>query len=94
MSFDRELIKRKMAELAAKDIYVGTSSWKYTLCRARHKEYFQDEIPLAQKSNFAADKAASKRSTVGLEGIFASSKKAVGAGTKGGQRTRKGAAMC
>ena len=29
MPFDREQIKKKAAELAAKGVYVGTSSWKY-----------------------------------------------------------------
>lgn len=29
MAFDRQRIKHKAAELAAKDVYVGTSSWKY-----------------------------------------------------------------
>lgn len=29
MPFDREQIKRTAAELAAKDVFIGTSSWKY-----------------------------------------------------------------
>src|ERR1035438_1713100 len=29
MAFDREQVKRKAAELAAKGIFLGTSSWKY-----------------------------------------------------------------
>ena len=29
MPFDREKIKMKAAELAAKGVFVGTSSWKY-----------------------------------------------------------------
>src|ERR1035441_1017797 len=29
MAFDREQIKKKAAALAAKGVYVGTSSWKY-----------------------------------------------------------------
>src|SRR5258708_876955 len=29
MAFDREQMKVKAAELAAKDVFIGTSSWKY-----------------------------------------------------------------
>jgi len=29
MSFDRDRMRVKAAELAAKEVYVGTSSWKY-----------------------------------------------------------------
>src|SRR5260221_6921971 len=29
MAFDRERIKEKAAELAAKAVFIGTSSWKY-----------------------------------------------------------------
>ena len=30
MSFDREALKRKLAGLAARNIFLGTSSWKYS----------------------------------------------------------------
>ena len=30
MAFDRELLKRNAAELAARGVFIGTSSWKYT----------------------------------------------------------------
>jgi hypothetical protein len=36
MGFDREQMKTRAAELAAKGVFIGTSSWKYQLCRARH----------------------------------------------------------
>jgi hypothetical protein len=29
MSFDRERMKKRAGELAAKGVFVGTSSWKY-----------------------------------------------------------------
>ena len=29
MAFDREQIKKKVAALAAKGVFIGTSSWKY-----------------------------------------------------------------
>jgi hypothetical protein len=29
MAFDREQIKPKLAALAAKGVFIGTSSWKY-----------------------------------------------------------------
>ena len=29
MAFDREVIKQRAAELAAKGVFIGTSSWKY-----------------------------------------------------------------
>jgi hypothetical protein len=29
MPFDRESMKAKAAELAAKGVFIGTSSWKY-----------------------------------------------------------------
>ena len=29
MAFDREAIKQRTAELAAKGVFIGTSSWKY-----------------------------------------------------------------
>ena len=29
MAFDREAIKQRAAELAAKGVFIGTSSWKY-----------------------------------------------------------------
>jgi hypothetical protein len=40
MPFDREQMKVKAAELAAKGVFVGTSSWEYELCRSRHNKYF------------------------------------------------------
>jgi hypothetical protein len=42
MVFDRDRLKTRAAELAAQGVYLGTSSWKYALCRARHKEYFAE----------------------------------------------------
>jgi len=44
MAFDRDQIKKRAAELAARNVYVGTSSWKYELCRARHKGYFHSGL--------------------------------------------------
>jgi hypothetical protein len=32
MAFDREQMKKKAAAFAAKDAYVGTSSWKHEGC--------------------------------------------------------------
>jgi uncharacterized protein YecE (DUF72 family) len=29
MAFDREVLKQRAAELAAKGVFIGTSSWKY-----------------------------------------------------------------
>jgi hypothetical protein len=37
MAFDRGAIKQRAAELAAKGVFIGTSSWKYEGCLARHK---------------------------------------------------------
>jgi len=45
MPFDREQIKSQAAALAAHGVYLGTSSWKYELCRAQHNSYFQDDVP-------------------------------------------------
>ena len=42
MTFDREAVKAKAAELAAESVFIGTLSWKYELCRARHKSYFAE----------------------------------------------------
>jgi hypothetical protein len=42
MAFDREQIKEKAAALAAKGVFIGTSSWKYELCRDRHNKYFAE----------------------------------------------------
>jgi hypothetical protein len=33
-------MQTKAAELAAKGVFIGTSSWKYQLCRDRHNWYF------------------------------------------------------
>jgi hypothetical protein len=41
-AFDREKMKQITSELAAKGVFVGTSSWKYELCRDRHKGYFAE----------------------------------------------------
>lgn len=46
MAFDREKIKRTAGKLAAEGIYIGISSWKYQLCRVRHKGYFHDDVPM------------------------------------------------
>jgi hypothetical protein len=40
VTFDRDKMKRAAAELAVKGVFIGTSSWKYPLCRARHNSYF------------------------------------------------------
>jgi len=40
--FDREAIKPKIAALATLGVYIGTSSWKYELCRDRHNSYFAE----------------------------------------------------
>jgi hypothetical protein len=45
VAFDREKMKRKAAELAAKGVFIGTSSWKYQLCRDRHNPYFHEDVP-------------------------------------------------
>jgi hypothetical protein len=42
MAFDREAVKAAAAELAARGIYLGTSSWKYELCQDRHNLYFAE----------------------------------------------------
>lgn len=42
MAFDREPVKQRAAELAAKGVFIGTSSWKYELCRDRHNGYFAE----------------------------------------------------
>ena len=42
MSFEREALIQRMAELASKGVYLGTSSWNYELCRDRHNSYFAE----------------------------------------------------
>jgi hypothetical protein len=42
MAFNREQLKQQAAELAAQGVFMGTSSWKYQLCRDRHKGYFAE----------------------------------------------------
>jgi hypothetical protein len=38
--FNREIIRNIISSLAAEAVFIGTSSWKYELCRARHNSYF------------------------------------------------------
>jgi hypothetical protein len=42
MTFDREKLKQSVADLANQGVFIGTSSWKYPLCRSRHKGYFAE----------------------------------------------------
>jgi len=38
----RQVLAWQAASLAAAGVYIGTSSWKYPLCRDRHKGYFAE----------------------------------------------------
>jgi hypothetical protein len=46
VAFKRASIAEKVSSLAAEGVFIGTSSWKYPLCRARRKGYFQLDVPM------------------------------------------------